>query len=106
VIFDGEEFRPVAIRGEADFAEYWRQHPVRVPPGGGHDPGAGLVGGLQLVDLPDVREGNAYREIPEYRCLIDLSGARTMLIVPLRKTGRYLAPSPHFDRRCLPSRTS
>jgi PAS domain S-box-containing protein len=102
VIFDGEEFRPVAIRGDADFAEYWRQHPVRLPPGGGDGPLAGLVRGEPLVHQPDVQAGEAYRDIPVYRRLCDLGGARTLLIVPLRKDGRLLGAITAFRQEVRP----
>ena len=49
VIFDGEEFRPVAIHGDADFTQYWRQHPVRLPREGGDGP-------LSCPPLPDAGE--------------------------------------------------
>jgi GAF domain-containing protein len=54
LIYDGEEFRPVAIHAEPSFAEYWRQTPVR-PPTEGDAPFAQLMRGAQLVHLPDVR---------------------------------------------------
>src|SRR5438045_4908065 len=64
VTYDGEQFRAVATHGEAGFAEYWRQHPVRLPPGGGDGPLGGLIRGERLVHLADVRTGDAYRGIP------------------------------------------
>jgi signal transduction histidine kinase/uncharacterized protein YdeI (YjbR/CyaY-like superfamily) len=102
VIFDGEEFRPVAIHGEADFAEYWRQHPVRLPPGGGNGPLGGLARGEQLIHLADVRTGEAYRDIPEYRRLIDLGGIRTLLVVSLRKDGKLLGAITAYRQEVKP----
>ncbi len=87
--YDGEFFHPAAVRGEARFAEFWRQGPPFRP---SHDnnPLAQLVRGERFVHDADAREGDAYRDVPEYRRIIDLGGIRTSLTVPLRKEGALL----------------
>jgi GAF domain-containing protein/nitrogen-specific signal transduction histidine kinase len=84
MIFNGDQFHHVAVRAEPRFAEYWRQNPVR-PQREGNAPLSRLMRGEQAIHLLDVREGDAYRDIPEYRRRMDLGGIRTLLSVPLRK---------------------
>ena len=86
--YDGALFHPVAIRGEARIAEFWRQGPPFQP--GEGNPFAQLVRGERLVHDADAREDDAYRDVTEYRRIIDLGGIRTSLTVPLRKEGVLL----------------
>src|SRR6516164_5307032 len=86
--YDGMLFHPVAIRGEPRFAEFWRQGPPFQPQEG--NPFARLVRGEHLVHDADAREDDAYRDIPEYRRIIDSGVIRTSLTVPLRKAGVLL----------------
>ena len=101
VIYDGEAFRPVAVHAEPSFAEYWRQNPVR-PPRNGDGHLSGLLRGLRLAHLPDVREGDAYRDLPGYQKLIDRGGIRTVLTVPLRKDGALLGAITAFRQEVRP----
>jgi PAS domain S-box-containing protein len=101
VIYDGDAFRPVAVHAEPSFAEYWRQNPVR-PPRDGDGHLSGLLRGLRLVHLPDVREGDAYHELPGYQKLIDRGGIRTLLTVPLRKDGTLLGTITAFRQEIRP----
>jgi GAF domain-containing protein/HPt (histidine-containing phosphotransfer) domain-containing protein/ActR/RegA family two-component response regulator len=101
VIFDGEQFCPVAVRAEPRFAEYWRQNPVR-PPRDGDGPLSQLMRGERAVHLSDVRKGDAYRDIPEYRRLSDLGGIRTLLMVPLRKDRALLGAITAFRQEVRP----
>ena len=92
--YDGEAFHPTAIRGKPGFEEFWRQggprqgRPVR--PSHPSNPLAQLARGARVVHVADAREEEAYREVPEYRSVIDLGGIRTSLTIPLRKEGTLL----------------
>jgi GAF domain-containing protein len=80
VIVEDDKVRAVAVHGEPRFAEYWMQ--LQWMP---HWIGAlaPLTRGEPL-HIPDVTL-NPNRESDQYNRLIELSDARTLLIVPLRK---------------------
>jgi GAF domain-containing protein len=86
--YDGEVFRPAAHRGlPPRFAEY-----VDAEASGGfkgaHMP---LVDGAPIVHLLDVAaDPETYQAISTRRALVDLGGARTVLLAPLRKDGVLL----------------
>jgi len=86
--YDGECFHPVAHQGSPRFAEWLRQRgPVA--------PAAGtvlerIVQGESFVQISDAASDDAYRAKPYSRELIEVSGARTTLVVPLRKENRLL----------------
>src|SRR5215468_9240240 len=88
LIYDGQVFRPAAVRGAPRFAEYFRQQPPFRP--AETNPLGRLVRGERLIHVADARAGDAYRDVPEYRRVIDLGGIRTSLVVPLRKAGALL----------------
>jgi GAF domain-containing protein len=48
------------------------------------------VRGERIVHSSDAREDEAYRDVPEYRRVVDLGGTRTSLMIPLRKEGLLL----------------
>ncbi len=82
--FDGTRFHTAATRGvPAAFAEYRRQN----PPDYGPDtlPGR-LAAGAPLLHVADLMAEDAYRRgEPNRRALVDLGGARSSVMVPLRK---------------------
>jgi len=81
IVIEGEQYRALAVHGDPGFAEYWMQQ--------GWIQSA--IGTAQLrrgepIHVPDVTED----EVPkseQFNRLIELSGARSMLVVPLRKDG-------------------
>jgi GAF domain-containing protein len=58
--------------------------------------------GERIVHLPDVRESDACRDIPDYRHRMDLGGIRTMLVVPLRKDAELLGAISGYRREVRP----
>jgi adenylate cyclase len=88
LIYDGQVFRPAAVRGAPRFAEYFRQQPPFRP--AETNPLGRLVLGEPLIHVADARADDAYRNVPEHRRVIDLGGIRTSLVVPLRKAGALL----------------
>jgi class 3 adenylate cyclase/prephenate dehydratase len=82
--YDGTRFRFAAQCGlPTAFSEYLET--TRDQPGatGGH---ARLVAGANLVDVADLKEEDAYRSgEATCRALVDLGGARTGLVIALRK---------------------
>src|SRR5437764_872098 len=86
--FDGERVHPVAVRGDPRFGEWLRrQGPTRSPPGSSVDR---LRSGEPFVHMLDSTAVEPYRTNPWYRELIDRSGCRTSINVPLRKNGTLL----------------
>jgi adenylate cyclase len=84
VTFDGECFRPVAVRGESRLADWLRQRgPARPGPG---TTMARIVGGERLVHIADAMDDDAYRlgDVTR-RALVEIGGCRTMLTVALHK---------------------
>jgi GAF domain-containing protein len=88
VSYDGEFFHPVSIRGDASLTEHWRRQPAFRPDDS--NPLRRLVHGDKFVHVADARLDDTYREVPEYRRVIDLGGIRTSLMVPLRKENALL----------------
>jgi GAF domain-containing protein len=94
--FDGEELHPVAVRGDPGFGEWLRQQrPMRPMPGSSvyrlqHDE--------PFVHMLDATKTEAYRDSPLFRELMDRSGCRTSVNVPLRKDGELLG-TIHLYRR-------
>jgi signal transduction histidine kinase len=80
--YDGESFQTVAHRGlPPRFAEYL----PRMDQPGQSGAYARILGGAPLVHVTDLMEGEVYRNSPLRRALVDLGGARTGLIVALRR---------------------
>jgi GAF domain-containing protein len=82
--YDGTRFHTVAIQGvPAPFAEFRRQN----PPVYGPDTGVGrLLTGERFVHFIDAADTDVYRRgDPNQRAVVDLGGARTMLVVALLK---------------------
>jgi GAF domain-containing protein len=85
--FDGRSFQPVAHCGlPAPFADYLPRMDQPGPSGAY----AQIRAGVPLVHVVDLKEGEVYRTSPLRQALVDLGGARTGLIVALRKDDSLL----------------
>ena len=87
-VFDGEMFHVVASRGlPAALANYF-QKPITPAPGMTLHR---VVLGEDIVHVADLMDDDAYRSrLPTRVALVDLGGARTQLIVSLRKDNRLI----------------
>jgi two-component system, NtrC family, sensor kinase len=87
--FDGELFHTAATRGlPPAYDEYRRSQPLEYGPGTAP---ARLLQGEPIVEIPDLRESDAYRRgEPNRRALVDLGGARSILAVPLLKNDQVV----------------
>jgi two-component system, NtrC family, sensor kinase len=87
-VFDGEMFHVVASRGlPAALANYF-QEPITPAPGMTLHR---VVLGEDIVHVADLMDDVAYRSrLPTRVALVDLGGARTQLIVSLRKDNRLI----------------
>jgi GAF domain-containing protein len=82
--YDGERFQTAATRGvPMAFAEFRRHNPPDYGPGTAP---ARILDGEPVVHVSDLTAEDAYRAgEANRRALVDLGGARTSLVVPLRK---------------------
>jgi len=81
---NGDRFQPVAHHGvPARYAEYLAHEVPAAGPGTGR---ARLLAGAPFAHIVDLADDAPYREgEPHRRALVDLGGARTALLVPLRR---------------------
>jgi two-component system NtrC family sensor kinase len=89
MVAEGDEFPTVAAHGVPKaFAEFRRKNPVPIAQGPVF---ARLVAGEPFVHTVDLKDEDAYRQgIHQRRALVDLGGARSSLIVALRKPDTLL----------------
>ncbi len=84
----GGEMHAVAVQGDPKFSAWiHRQGPIRPFRGSAADR---IVQGEDFVHLTDRREEETYRCDPVFRELVDTSGVRSSLSVPLRKDDQLL----------------
>ena len=82
--FDGEQLHAVAVRGDAQFVKWLRDHnPVRPIPGSAGK--NALSEAKRFVHVADRRQEPAYHNNQTFRGLVDTSGIRASLSVALRK---------------------
>ena len=81
--YDGGLFHPTVMRGDPEFSEWWHRHgPVKAVPGGGFL--GHILLGEPVVSIADVKETAGYREVPDFKTLVDRSGLRSGVGVALR----------------------
>jgi GAF domain-containing protein len=99
--YDGERFHRAAARGEPPAHTEWRlARPTISGPGTGH---ARIVAGVDVVHTLDLKAEAPYRDgDPDRRAFVDLAGARTGLIVALRKEGTLLGTIRIFRQEVRP----
>jgi signal transduction histidine kinase/uncharacterized protein YdeI (YjbR/CyaY-like superfamily) len=86
--FDGRHFQTVAMHGVPEaYAQYRLSHPPDYRPETG--PGR-LIAGENCVHIVDLAEGDLHQSDPNRRAIVELGGARTILLVALRKEGALL----------------
>jgi GAF domain-containing protein len=99
LVFDGDLYRAVAVHGEPQLAEYWRQLGW-VTLGGDDTPWPSVRRG-ELVHIPDVT-ADSVSKTERYQRLVELGGARTLLVVPLQKDGGVLGAITAFRQEVRP----
>src|SRR5262249_46360800 len=87
--YDGERFRHAALRGVPEpFAAFMRDNPRTYGPGTGP---IRILEGERVFHEVDAMDSDVYRAgEPNRRALVDLAGARTLLLVPLLKGATVL----------------
>src|SRR5215831_17294248 len=97
--FDGKRFQPVAHCGlPAPFADYL---PQRDAPGSSNSY-AQILGDAPYVHVADLREGEAYHTSPLRQALVDLGGARSSILVALRREEVLLGSLVIYRREVRP----
>jgi two-component system NtrC family sensor kinase len=102
VTFDGTSFQTAAHRGlPARFAEYVAAASAQPGAGGGQ---ARVLRGEIVVHQVDMKDDEQYRDgtNPNHRAMVDLGGARTNLVVPLRKDDRLLGTFTIYRQEVRP----
>src|SRR6266404_4265885 len=81
--YDGERFHPVATHGSPGFAKWLSQSGAVSPaPGSLFER---MVRGERFVQIADTANDNPYLTSSWSREVVEITGARTVLVVPLRK---------------------
>ena len=98
-LYDGDDFRAVAVHGESDYAEWFRRDPMAKMQDQSHTPLARLVKTKQVIHIPDLRQDQSYIDGNDrIISLVETAGARTHLVVPMLKD-RELAGAIIIYRR-------
>ena len=101
LVYDGEFFRVVAIRGEPSFAE-WANKLGPIHPSFSLTYQR-LLRGQDVVHTADVGDTDAYREgNPTARALFDIGGCRTLLTIALRRGDTLLGGLTVYRRQMHP----
>src|SRR5271165_1052519 len=98
--YDGERLNAVAMRGvPGPYADFARE-PLRPGP----ETGLGRVlSGDRLIHITDIRASEAYRSGDRLRvATVELAGARTLLVVPLRKDDALLGSLTIYRQEVRP----
>jgi two-component system NtrC family sensor kinase len=100
-VYDGEQFRVVALRGVPEgFMEEWTSTP---PLPGPHNALSRMVNGEDVVDIEDLSSYQSYLAgDPRTRSLVEIGGARSILAVALRKDGALLGTLTTYRQEVRP----
>jgi signal transduction histidine kinase/HPt (histidine-containing phosphotransfer) domain-containing protein/ActR/RegA family two-component response regulator len=102
VVFDGDRYRGVAVRGAPEFVQFWRQLGWIQVPGGNDNL---LLQRLRRGELADIADATVDADIERsesYRRLVELSGARSLIMVPLRKDDALMGVITAFRQEVRP----
>ena len=98
-LYDGDDFRAVAVHGKSDYADWFRRDPMAKMQDQSHTPLARLVKTKQVIHIPDLRQDQSYIDGNDrIISLVETAGARTHLVVPMLKD-RELAGAIIIYRR-------
>jgi GAF domain-containing protein len=99
--YDGERFAPVAMHGDATFADWLRQQAPIV--GMATSPHGRIAQGERFVHIGDVLQDDAYRnQVGYFHEACNRAGTRTFLAVSLRKDDALLGTIHVYRREVRP----
>jgi GAF domain-containing protein len=99
--YDGDSFEAASLRGAPpEQAKFLKERRHKPGPGTLH---ALLLGGEDFVHIADLVDTDAYRSgEPTRRHSVDVAGARSVLAVPLRRTGQLFGLINIYRREVKP----
>jgi GAF domain-containing protein len=100
-VYDGNDFRPGAVRGlPPRYADYLTTTSDQPGPGGGSQR---ALRGENVIRVIDLMEEDRYRAgHPSPRALVDLGGARSAVVVALRKGSAFLGTITIYRQEVRP----
>jgi GAF domain-containing protein len=102
-LYDGDDFRAVAVHGESDYAEWFRRDPMARMQDQSHTPLARLVRTRQVIHIPDLRQDQSYiNGNDRIISLVETAGARTHLVVPMLKDRELVGAIIIYRREVRP----
>jgi signal transduction histidine kinase/uncharacterized protein YdeI (YjbR/CyaY-like superfamily) len=100
--YDGETFRPGALRSvPPPHVEFVSREPF-VPVRGGRDGLSQIADGADFVHFADVASDEGFQDNPGSRALVELGGARTLMVVALRKDAILLGAINAYRQEVRP----
>jgi GAF domain-containing protein len=102
-LYDGDDFRAVAVHGESDYADWFRRDPMARMQDQSHTPLARLVRTKQVIHIPDLRQDQSYIDGNDrIISLVETAGARTHLVVPMLKDRELVGAIIIYRREVRP----
>ena len=100
-------FRAVAVHGPQGFVDHMRHHPIVDLQSSPGIPLDRLAKTRELVHIPDLRADDSYirKATPQIVALVETSGARTFVAVPMLKDGELIGAINFIARRYVRSPT-
>jgi GAF domain-containing protein len=91
-LFEGNAFRAVAVHGTRGFVDHMRHHPIIDLQNSPGIPLDRLARTRELVHISDLRTDDSYirKATPQIVALVETSGARTFVSVPMLKDGELV----------------
>jgi GAF domain-containing protein/HAMP domain-containing protein len=100
--FDGEAFHASALHSVPQaYADFVSREPLR-PVLGGRGGLSQIADGAAFAHFADVAADDAFREAPGSRALVEFGGARTMMLVALRKDTALLGAITAYRQEVRP----
>ena len=85
-LFDGDDYRAVAVHGNSDYADWFRRDPMARAREQSGSPLDRLTRTKQVIHIPDLRLDQSYIDGNRRMVsLVETAGARTHLVVPMLK---------------------
>jgi GAF domain-containing protein len=96
-------FRAVAVHGDSAYVDWFRREPKAIVPDHPGTPLRRLAETRQMVHVADVREEPSYLEgFRPLRALVEVGGARTLLIVPMLHEDELLGAIAIYRKELRP----
>jgi GAF domain-containing protein len=102
VVFEGDKYKGVAFRGKPEFIQYWRRLGWIQVPGGKDNLLLQRLRRGELAHITDATIDDGIERSESYRHLVELSGARTLIVVPLCKDDALLGAITAFREEVRP----